>query len=90
MTQQGICTHAANLSYSTLAKIPDEAPLNRREFYRLNTLGINSDDWLVRPLRIKSRLKWRQFVYFDVNGCLRFTSAPPLDCRRLRPSSQTQ
>ena len=79
MTQQQLC-HAANLSYSTLAKIERGAIKSPSIFTIQNiaaALGTGLDELMGTPalaqsggrtlLKTKSGVR---FVYFDVNGCL--------------------
>jgi FMN phosphatase YigB (HAD superfamily)/DNA-binding XRE family transcriptional regulator len=73
MTQQDLC-HAANLSYSTLAKIERGAIKSPSIFTIQNiaaALKLTLDDLVGAAAPRKSTSKSGvSFVYFDVNGCL--------------------
>ena len=93
MTQQDLY-HAASLSYSTLAKKLNAAPLNRRQFLIQNiaaALKLTLDDLVGAAAHYKSTSKSSvSFVYFAINVCpVPSTSAPLLRLQKITASSQT-
>jgi HAD superfamily hydrolase (TIGR01509 family) len=75
MTQQELC-HAANLSFSTLAKI-ERGAIKAPSIFTVRSiaaaLDMSLDDLLQTGASSKSKHKSKSgvsFVYFDVNGCL--------------------
>lgn len=75
MTQQELC-HAANLSFSTLAKI-ERGAIRAPSIFTIRSiataLNMSLDDLLLTGARSHNGRKSKSgvsFVYFDVNGCL--------------------